>query len=165
MGALFPQLPLIENIARRGKKSKLFDNDGSDNVSSSNGSMHKKQKKIKGIEQKEQHASHESDDQESDETVSSEEESDDESMSYDLFSDKLKKHKGNAWNLFKHFGSNLAEKYNLDVMEECLTKMVHWDPRCRITPEQVLKEYFPKNTTNENMTKYGHEKDEDDEDD
>merc|ERR1712129_512366 len=58
--ALFPQLPLIENIARRGKKSKLFDNDGSDNVSSSNGSMHKKQKKIKGSEQKEQHASHES---------------------------------------------------------------------------------------------------------
>merc|ERR1719476_379438 len=95
--ALFPQLPLIENIARRGKKSKLFDNDGSDNVSSSNGTMHKKQKKIKGIEQKEQHASHESDEnEESDETVSSEEESDDESMSYDLFSDKLKKHKGNA---------------------------------------------------------------------
>merc|ERR1712176_1272926 len=102
----------------------------------------------------------ESEDEESDETVSSEEEEDDSEeddvMEWDLFSDKLTKHKGNAWNLIRHYGSSLIEKYSLERMEECLRKMVHWDPRCRITPEQVLKEYFPKNKSNENMTNYNH---------
>merc|ERR1712228_976081 len=109
--ALFPQYPLIENIARKGKKSKLFDNDGSDNI------KYGKQQKI--VEQKEN------------DTVSSEE---DAGMQWNLFSDKLKNHRGNTWNLIKHYGSALIEKYHLHKMEECMRKMVKWDPLLRITP-------------------------------
>merc|ERR1712060_1048755 len=104
------------------------------------------------------------DEEESDETVSSEAD-DEDVMEWNSFSEKLKNHRGIAWNLIKHYGSNLIEKYKLLKMEECLRKMVRWDPRNRITPELVLKEYFPKNKSNENVTKYSqstHEKDDDD---
>merc|ERR1711952_543073 len=87
---------------------------------------------------------------------------DEEEMSWNLFSDKLKAHKGTSWNLFKHYGSNLIETYRLDKMEESLKKMVKWDPRIRITPERVLQEYFPKNTTHSNDVSYNDLNDDDD---
>merc|ERR1712154_510123 len=59
--------------------------------------------------------------EESDETASSEEDEDDSEeddvMEWDLFSDKLTKHKGNAWNLMRHYGSSLIEKYSLERMD------------------------------------------------
>eukprot|EP01083_Nonionella_stella_P160650 525403_1 len=147
---LFPQYPLIENIARKGRKAKLFDNDGSDNLNKlhTNHKVRNKKKRRKYAE-----------DESEDTTTSSEEEEDEE---WDLFSEKLKAHRGTAWNLFKYYGSNLIETCRLDRMEASLKRMVLWDPRLRITPEQVLKEYFPKNTTHSNDTYYNDEIDDED---
>jgi len=71
--------------------------------------------------------------------------SDDEDfMPWNSFSEQLKGHRGIAWNLFKHYGSNLIETMKLDKMEESLRRMMVWDPRLRIRPEQCLQDYFPK---------------------
>merc|ERR1712048_400699 len=99
--ALFPQYPLIENIARKGKKSKLFDNDGSENLklrqyANANGKKKKLEQKNNDSESEQE----DDDDDDSDETVtSSEEEEEEDEMQWNLFSEKLRSHKGNTWSL------------------------------------------------------------------
>ena len=130
--ALFPRHPLIENIRRKGKRSKLFDNDGFERKS--NDEMNGKGGTGGG--------GHGDDVVDEDD---SEDCSDDEDfMPWSSFSEQLKGHRGIAWNLFKHYGSNLIETMKLDKMEESLRRMMVWDPRLRIRPEQCLQDYFPK---------------------
>jgi len=136
--ALFPQHPLIENIRRKGKRSKLFDNDGAFELRSAAPATERKEDDLaNGHGDAPRDGDGDSDD-------SSEEEEED-PMGWGTFSDKLKAHRGTSWNLFKHYGSNLIETMRLRKMEESLRRMVVWDPTRRITPEQCLREYFPKN--------------------
>jgi len=165
--ALFPRHPLIENIRRKGKQSKLFDNDGfmaaeaekKMNELMLNGHGHDHGDGGGGgggggNATKHQHGHPHSDggDQlmgdvtDEEESGPDEESSDDEAefMPWKSFSEQLQGHRGIAWNLFKHYGSNLVETMKLDKMEESLRRMVVWDPRHRIRPEECLQEYFPK---------------------
>jgi len=142
--ALFPRHPLVENIRRKGKRSKLFDNDGFEAHRLDTANQEKKMNEQMMMSNGNGHHPQNNGDADDEEESDCSAEEEDEFMPWSSFSEQLQGFRGISWNLFKHYGSNLIETMNLGKMEESLRRMVLWDPKKRITPEQCLEVYFPK---------------------
>eukprot|EP00485_Elphidium_margaritaceum_P013078 CAMPEP_0202708456 /NCGR_PEP_ID=MMETSP1385-20130828/20662_1 /ASSEMBLY_ACC=CAM_ASM_000861 /TAXON_ID=933848 /ORGANISM="Elphidium margaritaceum" /LENGTH=649 /DNA_ID=CAMNT_0049367431 /DNA_START=14 /DNA_END=1963 /DNA_ORIENTATION=+ len=179
---LFPSLASMENILRKGKKSKLFEAeedakanrlfverhltttqennavsvstlDSAENKAADKDNNHHNAGDNLMMMLHERGHEQEADAMSMDSAMehADDDKEDEDRLAWKYLNEKLKTHEGVAWSLFNQYGEALIEQCRLRLLEQCLKQMVVWNPCERITPERILKTYFPQNSTYHNV--------------